>query len=100
MAGERNYCASCGAELDPVVAECVECGYEPDSGKNPLLAAVLTLLITGAGHIYAGKALRGVGWFVGSIAGAVVLVVLDPALGVLSICFPVAGAFDASVQTE
>lgn len=99
MTAGQNYCASCGAELDPVLDECIECGYEPDSAKSPVVAAVLSLLITGAGHVYAGEALRGLGWFLGSVVGAVLLVVVDPSLSTVAILFPVAAAVDAYAQT-
>lgn len=37
--------------------------YGVPRGASPLLAALLTLLIPGAGHLYAGRILGGIFWF-------------------------------------
>lgn len=33
------------------------------TGISPLIAALLTVVVPGAGHIYAGRILAGIGWF-------------------------------------
>lgn len=100
MSGEQNYCASCGAELDPHRPSCVECGYEPGSDKSAALAALLSLLITGLGQLYAGEVLRGAGWFLGSLTAAVLIAATVPRLAVVTFLFPLAAAFDAYALTK
>ncbi|HUS31877.1 MAG TPA: DUF6677 family protein [Kofleriaceae bacterium] len=37
--------------------------YAVPRGASPLLAALLTLLVPGAGHLYAGRIITGIFWF-------------------------------------
>ncbi len=68
---ETKYCPYCGAQIEKKYSVCPSCGKpQPDiqgierqrvtGRKNPMLAALLSLIITGAGQIYLGKVARGV----------------------------------------
>jgi TM2 domain-containing membrane protein YozV len=75
-AEETKYCPYCGVQLDKKYAVCPSCGkLQPDiegvqrpqaiRRKNPMLAAFLSLIITGAGQIYLGKVSRGIAYLGG-----------------------------------
>lgn len=63
--GDTVYCRECGAELRRVAEICPECGVRQRSppaslpveslldGRNPLVAALLSALFPGLGHVYA-----------------------------------------------
>ena len=68
-----RFCARCGQPI--VVADasfCKACGapltrfplLRRDAGFNPIIALMLSI-IPGVGHIYRGKAFKGVMWFFG-----------------------------------
>lgn len=68
---ETKYCPFCGAQIEKRYSVCPSCGKpQPDikgverqsalGRKNPMLAAFLSLVITGAGQMYLGKIARGV----------------------------------------
>ncbi|MFC7098088.1 zinc ribbon domain-containing protein [Halobaculum marinum] len=46
----------------------------PSGPKRPWLAAVLALVVTGLGHAYLRRWLRGFGWFAATFAAVVLLV--------------------------
>lgn len=62
---ETVYCRECGAEIRRAAEICPECGVRQRSppsspaveelldGRNPLIAAVLSAIFPGLGHIYA-----------------------------------------------
>jgi TM2 domain-containing membrane protein YozV len=68
-----KYCPYCGVQIEKKYPICPNCGkaqpiIEGVSAavvkpkKNPLLAAVLSLIITGTGQIYVGRIWRGVAY--------------------------------------
>jgi TM2 domain-containing membrane protein YozV len=74
---KTKFCPYCGVQIDYKYTTCPSCGklQPPIDGaaqtrvvgkKNPLLAAFLSLLITGAGQIYLGRVGRGL-VFLGSV---------------------------------
>lgn len=71
VVAEASFCKSCGA---PVTRFRLHGG----SGFNPMLALVLSI-VPGVGHIYRGKPIRGILWFLGVSAAYT----LGPPLGVL-----------------
>jgi len=65
-----KYCPYCGAQIEKKYSVCPSCWKpQPDiqgierprviKCKNPMLAAFLSIVITGAGQIYLGKIIRG-----------------------------------------
>lgn len=66
---ETVYCRECGAEIKRAAEICPECGVRqrPPStaveslldGRDPLVAALLSALFPGLGHIYARRIERG-----------------------------------------
>ena len=61
---DEVYCSSCGAVIKEQAEVCPECGVRQQSAssteeKNPVLAAVLSFIIPGAGQIYNGQIARG-----------------------------------------
>jgi hypothetical protein len=65
-----RFCKSCGAEItEDRPGSCPKCGAAPSTSdiKNPVLAAVLSLIIPGLGQSYNGNALKGIGIFLGLI---------------------------------
>jgi hypothetical protein len=74
---KTKYCPYCGTQIDYKYTVCPSCGktqpmiegtavVQSKPKKNPLLALILSLLITGAGQIYLGHRLRGL-LFLGSV---------------------------------
>jgi TM2 domain-containing membrane protein YozV len=77
---KTKYCPYCGVQIAYKYTVCPNCGKpQPQidgvasirvtTKKNPMLAVILSLLITGAGQIYLGKISRGL-----SFLGLVILV--------------------------
>jgi TM2 domain-containing membrane protein YozV len=68
---KTKYCPYCGVQIDRKYTVCPNCGKPQPSiegvvparvasqRKNPLIAGLLSLIITGAGQIYLGKISRG-----------------------------------------
>lgn len=93
-AGE--YCPNCGEPISASANHCPHCGAsKSDSGKSPLLAGLLSFLIVGVGHVYAGELQRGVGFFVGAVGAWIgaEIVVGEPQVVVLAVW--VYAAYDA-----
>ena len=79
--GETKYCTNCGAEIDLKAEICPKCGvrqanpgaYRDTSThngynqKNPVLAAVLSLIIVGLGQVYNGQTIKGIIIFVAAV---------------------------------
>ena len=64
-----RFCKSCGAEIqEGQPGRCPKCGAAPSASdiKNPVIAAVLSLIIPGLGQSYNGNALKGIGFFLGT----------------------------------
>lgn len=68
-------CPECGKRISDAAAACPQCGFAvkkpepptvivPQREWSPGAAAVLSLLIPGAGQIYKGKLLAGLLWLV------------------------------------
>ena len=68
---KTKYCPYCGAQIEYKYSVCPSCGkpQPPIEGvmaaqirskKNPWLAFILSLLVTGVGQIYVGRTLRGI----------------------------------------
>ena len=68
---------------------------KPDTTKSPLVAAALSFILIGAGHVYIGEIKRGVGVFLGAI-GVLFVTVLTLGLGTpLMLVVWVWGMYDA-----
>lgn len=103
-----KYCPYCGVQIDYKYTICPSCGKPQPKiegippthavkRKNPALAAVLSLLITGAGQIYLGRVLRGV-FFLGTVLllGYLLEDILTfDELMIVGIAFSVISAWDA-----
>lgn len=73
----EEYCSNCGEILSKDVDYCPHCRTDRQSSnaqsgreKSPALAAVLTLILIGSGHIYNGQVLRGIGFFFAAMFAA------------------------------
>jgi TM2 domain-containing membrane protein YozV len=106
MSGERTkYCHKCGAMIDYKYDVCPSCGarqpampeMRPRIVKNPMLAALLSLLITGAGQVYVGEVWRGVAFFltVFTIGALLEPYVSFDTLMVIGVAFAIVSAYDA-----
>ena len=86
---QTKFCVHCGESIDYYSELCIKCGIQQtvqihytasaatrnSSSKNPVLAAILNVLIIGLGHLYLGKFMRGLGLFVtSSIIGAITFI--------------------------
>lgn len=86
-----GYCRECGGKASTEAPACPHCGAENPTGRyhpappQPVyvravhrpsdgIAAVLSLFIPGAGQIYKGKVLGGIGWMVATFIGYLALV--------------------------
>jgi hypothetical protein len=62
--GTTTFCNDCGNRVD--LCECRL--YQPrDVDKNPVVAALLSLLIPGLGQLYNGEVVKGIVFFIGWI---------------------------------
>ena len=80
-----TFCSSCGAKVELGISDvCPNCGEKVKpapapaarapapaavSGKNPVLAAILSFIIPGLGQVYNGQILKAIGIFVAFIIG-------------------------------
>ena len=86
---QTKFCVHCGESIDYYSELCIKCGIQQtvqihhtvsaatrnSSSKNPVLAAILNVLIMGLGHLYLGNFMRGLGLFVtSSIIGAITFI--------------------------
>lgn len=64
-------CSECKKEVSSEAATCPSCGHpiKPQKQWKPGIAALLSLIIPGAGQLYKGYVLRGLIWFVVVIVG-------------------------------
>jgi TM2 domain-containing membrane protein YozV/DNA-directed RNA polymerase subunit RPC12/RpoP len=91
-----NYCENCNAAIADEGYPCPECGHDPPKYKSPWLAAVLSFLITGLGHLYVGRAGRGVAWFLGAgLIGGTISLTTQGLIVLAWLLVPVAAATDA-----
>jgi TM2 domain-containing membrane protein YozV len=56
-------------------AECTSLDCTEKTAWNPGVAAVLSLVIPGAGQMYKGQVGAGFGWLIGTVAGYCVFVI-------------------------
>ncbi|UGV41394.1 zinc-ribbon domain-containing protein [Methanococcoides orientis] len=75
-------CSNCGAEIDEKAVICPKCGVPTgtqypasQSPKDPGLAAVLSLLLSGLGQVYNGELKKGIGILVGVVVGWVTFLI-------------------------
>jgi hypothetical protein len=76
-------CKHCGEILDPTLRPAagplqVNVGFQPAVYRpraNAGVAALLTALFPGAGHIYCGEVAAGLGWFMATFLGYIALIV-------------------------
>jgi TM2 domain-containing membrane protein YozV len=70
-------CPECKKEISDTANKCPICGYviRPARKWSPGVAAVLSLVIPGAGQLYQGRVLAGLLWFVIVILGYVILII-------------------------
>ncbi|HEX8205169.1 MAG TPA: zinc ribbon domain-containing protein [Solirubrobacteraceae bacterium] len=87
-----SFCRACGAAIDDRAAMCPHCGVAVAQSpaalsthqavaltmnqKSPGTAAVLSLLFTGAGQVYCGRAARGVAFFGAAFLSALLILVV------------------------
>jgi TM2 domain-containing membrane protein YozV len=60
---ETKFCQNCGEKINEKAEICVKCGVrvkEIIKKKDPILAAILSFLIIGAGQIYNGETSKGI----------------------------------------
>jgi TM2 domain-containing membrane protein YozV len=77
------------------------------SEKQPVLSAVLSFVLVGAGQVYNGQVIRGVAWFGTTVLSGLligVVAVLTLGIGVILLpllfVFPLAAAVDAYLQAQ
>ena len=105
---ETKYCPYCGVQLEKKYAVCPSCGKpQPDiegiqrpraaQRKNPMLAAFLSLVITGTGQIYLGKVSRGIIYLAGVLLLSVLLdgVITFDEMMLLGVAISIISAWDA-----
>jgi TM2 domain-containing membrane protein YozV/RNA polymerase subunit RPABC4/transcription elongation factor Spt4 len=110
---KTKYCPYCGVQIDRKYNVCPNCGkpQPPIDGvvptraaqrKNPLIAGLLSLLITGAGQIYLGKIGRGLIYlgFVLLISIALDGVVTFDEMMILGVIVSIISAVDAYLMAK
>jgi len=70
-------CPECKKEISSTAQACPNCGYTIVAQKkwSPGIAALLSLVIPGAGQLYQGRIIAGLLWFVLVIAGYVLFII-------------------------
>lgn len=63
----KRYCQNCGAEFPENALFCPRCGTRTTPKKNSGIAALLSLIIPGAGQIYCGRTERGIIILIGTV---------------------------------
>jgi len=103
------FCHNCGAVIDIKAEICPKCGVRQKAGgsgsgpsglggtyptgeKSPLVAAILSILFVGLGHIYVGK------WKRGLVLMAAAIILFITVIGWLAVL--IAGAYDAYKLAE
>jgi TM2 domain-containing membrane protein YozV len=108
---ETKFCNYCGERIASRAEICPKCGVRQDSttkisyvgqlssadtgAKNPLLAAILSLLIPGLGQIYNGEWVKGLIFFSISVGVAIVSILTGGILCCAGWVIPVFAAYDA-----
>jgi TM2 domain-containing membrane protein YozV len=92
---DSKFCINCGepltsaAPIDDGIRRSPLANKRYAQGKNPILAAVLCLLITGLGQVYNGDYLKAVVMFVGAV------ILFAPTAGIGSVLMLIWSVIDA-----
>jgi TM2 domain-containing membrane protein YozV len=79
-----KFCSDCGAEISAKAEICPKCGVRQQStGKNPIIAVILNLIIAGLGHVYLGRTKRGIVLFLLTVFIALISMGAGWILGVI-----------------
>ncbi len=76
---QTKFCQSCGKKIDINAEICPHCGVRvanfntPSEEKSALLAAILSFLFPGLGHIYLGLTKKGISFIIAYIVSAVLI---------------------------
>ncbi|MGB9126859.1 zinc ribbon domain-containing protein [Methanoregula sp.] len=70
-----NFCENCGAKVNNTTPPPQPTVVIIPEEKNPVLAAVCSLLVPGFGQVYDGKMARGFAIFFGTVIGLICLIV-------------------------
>jgi TM2 domain-containing membrane protein YozV len=94
---DTKYCVECGTKINAKAEICPKCGVRqpmPPEKKDPTIAALLSFVWCGAGHVYLGQLDKGVmlavAFFILLIVGVMTLICLP-----LPIAIWVYGIYDA-----
>lgn len=91
-------CKHCGEFLDQTLRQARMPVAAPQQTWNPGIAAVLSLVIPGAGQMYKGQVTAGIWWLVGTVAGYCAFIL--PGVVVHIICIYKAYSDDPTRATE
>jgi TM2 domain-containing membrane protein YozV len=105
---KTKFCPYCGAQIEYKYLICPSCGktqpliegIAPQRSvgkKNALLAAILSLLITGAGQIYLGRFWRGLAFLVTVLLLGILfdgILTIDEIM-IIGVVFSIVSAWDA-----
>lgn len=78
---QTKFCQSCGKKININAEICPHCGVRvagvaPAEEKNVVLAAILSFLFPGLGHLYNGLTRKGVSFIIAYIISAIFVVIL------------------------
>lgn len=81
VALQTKFCSSCGSQIDINAEVCPSCGvsFLPPrvaEEKNVVLAAVLSFLFPGLGHLYLGLNTKGISFIVAYIISAILILAI------------------------
>ena len=82
---DAKKCKHCGEILDPTLLRGAGLGLEKKKEWSPGVAAVLSLVIPGAGQIYKGQLGTGFVWMIAVVIGYILLIVPGLILHILCI---------------
>ena len=83
----------------PALVRATPMALDPGRGPNAAVAAVLSLLVPGAGQLYAGRPLSAVAWFAVVTIGYMMLIVPGILLHVLCIASAAGAAHRGQTTT-
>ena len=78
---QTKFCQNCGKKINVNAEICPHCGVRvagivPSEEKNVLLAAILSFLFPGLGHIYNGLTKKGISFIIAYIVSAILIMLL------------------------
>lgn len=78
---QTKFCQSCGKKIDINAEICPHCGvrvasHVPSEEKNVLLAAILSFLFPGLGHLYNGLTKKGISFIIAYIVSCILIFLL------------------------